>query len=58
MKKIIILFYLAISSVGFTQFSNEEYFSNGLELYNEGKYLEAINQFKLILFNIQSIKIY
>lgn len=49
MKKIIILFYLAISSVGFTQFSNEEYFSNGLELYNEGKYLEAINQFKLII---------
>jgi|TARA_B100000767_G_C19772505_1_gene540816 tetratricopeptide (TPR) repeat protein len=49
MKKLVILFYLMISSVGFAQFNNEEYFSNGVELYNEGKYLEAINQFKLII---------
>jgi tetratricopeptide (TPR) repeat protein len=51
MKKLLIIFSLFNLYVGISQTTNEEYFNTGLDLYNQGKYLEAINQFQLIIEN-------
>lgn len=51
MKKILILIYLISSSFGFCQIKGEENFNNGITFYNEGRYLEAIDEFKLIIEN-------
>ena len=51
MKKIFVIISFVSSCFGFSQISNDENFSSGINLYNEGKYLEAINQFNLIIEN-------
>ena len=51
MKKIVVIIYLIFSGIVFSQTNNNEYFNNGLDLYNNGKYKEAIAQFKLIIEN-------
>jgi len=51
MKKLLITIFLLSSSLGLSQTNNESYFSNGVDLYNQGKYLEAISQFELIIEN-------
>ena len=51
MKKIVVIIYLIFSGLVFSQTNNNEYFSNGIDLYNNGKYNEAIVQFKLIIEN-------
>ena len=51
MKKLVIIIYLLSSLLGVSQTDNESYFNNGLDLYNQGKYLEAISQFQLIIEN-------
>ena len=51
MKKILILIYLISSFFGFSQIKGEQNFNNGITFYNEGRYLEAIDEFKLIIEN-------
>lgn len=51
MKKLVIIIYLLSSLLAVSQTDNESYFNNGLDLYNQGKYLEAISQFQLIIEN-------
>lgn len=51
MKKIFVIVCFVSSCFGFSQISNDENFNSGINLYNEGKYLEAINQFNLIIKN-------
>ena len=51
MKKIVVIIYLIFSGLIFSQDNNKEYFNAGVELYNNGKYNEAINQFQSIIEN-------
>ena len=51
MKKIIVIVYSIFSTLVFSQTNSTEYFNNGVELYNNGKYEEAIVQFKSIIEN-------
>ena len=51
MKKLLITIFLLSSSLGLSQINNESYFSSGVDLYNQGKYLEAISQFELVIEN-------
>lgn len=51
MKKIIVIVYSLFSMLVFSQTNSTEYFNNGVELYNNGKYEEAIVQFKSIIEN-------
>ena len=51
MKKLILIIYLLSSLFGISQTNNLTYFNSGLDLYNQGKYSEAISQFKLIIEN-------
>ena len=51
MKKLILIIYLLSSLFGVSQTNNLTYFNSGLDLYNQGKYSEAISQFKLIIEN-------
>ena len=51
MKKIIVIVYSLFSMLVFPQTNSTEYFNNGVELYNNGKYEEAIVQFKSIIEN-------
>lgn len=47
MKKIIYILLLLVSSVGFAQ--NEKLFREATDLYNSGKYEEAVNKYEAIL---------
>ena len=51
MKKLLLIIYLFSSSFVFSQKNNEVFFNSGLDLYNQGKYVEAISQFQLIIEN-------
>ena len=51
MKNLLIIIYLLSSLLGFSQTNNESYFNSALDLYNQGKYSEAISQFQLIIEN-------
>ena len=51
MKKIIIIVYSLFSTLVSSQTNGTEYFNNGVDLYNNGKYEEAIVQFKSIIEN-------
>ena len=50
-KLLILIIYLLSSLFGISQTNNLTYFNRGLDLYNQGKYSEAISQFKLIIEN-------
>ena len=52
-KNVLLLFCLIFSGLIFSQSENEEYFNKGVELYNKGKYNEAIVEFKEIIENGQ-----
>ena len=52
-KNVLLLFYLIFSGLILSQSENEEYFNKGVELYNKGKYNEAIVEFKEIIENGQ-----
>jgi len=51
MKKIIVIVYSLFSTLVFSQTNSTDYFNNGVKLYNNGKYEEAIVQFKSIIEN-------
>tara|TARA_B100001094_G_scaffold240237_1_gene235829 strand:- start:5694 stop:6452 length:759 start_codon:yes stop_codon:yes gene_type:complete len=51
MKKLLLIFFLLSSSLGLSQTNNESLFNSGVDLYNQGKYLEAISQFELVIEN-------
>ena len=51
MKKIIVIVYSLFSTLVSSQTNGTEYFNNGVDLYNNGKYEEAIVQFKSIIEN-------
>ena len=51
MKKIIVIVYSLFSTLVLSQTNSAEYFNNGVDLYNNGKYEEAIVQFKSIIEN-------
>ena len=51
MKKIIVIVYSLFSTLVLSQTNSTEYFNSGVNLYNNGKYEEAIVQFKSIIEN-------
>ena len=51
MKKIIVIVYSLFSTLVLSQTNSNEYFNSGVDLYNNGKYEEAIVQFKSIIEN-------